>query len=316
MLFFVSGSLVRLKRLLNILAVVFALAVGGLAVRHFVVHGWPIHHANVWLVLLATGIFLAAYAFKAWGWQRLFRRERRPAMVTLAAAGGAASMGGIALPGRFDELLRIAVVRRCRRPRASIGAVAFSLVVLGLIDSAALTPLASVAAGVTNVSGVGRAALIGVAAVGVAAAGLVLALPRLVRLRRLARFRVSGWASEHAAPPRDAVTAWAAVAVSWTLRGLALFVLLGALGLPTSFALALAFLCASSASAVLPIAPAGAITQAGAGAAILVASGMHPDEAIAFGVAAQGLVIAAGAICVAAMAAWHAHGRVRPLLVR
>ena len=88
--------------------------------------------------------------------------------------------------------------------------------------------------------------------------------------------------------------------------------LLGALGLQTSFVLALAFLCASSASAVLPIAPAGAVTQAGAGAAILVAAGMHPDEAIAFGVAAQGLVIAAGAVCVAAMAAWHAEGRVRP----
>jgi hypothetical protein len=43
---------------------------------------------------------------------------------------------------------------------------------------------------------------------------------------------------------------------------------------------------------------------------------MHPDEAIAFGVAAQGLVIAAGAVCVMAMAAWHAEGRLRPLLVR
>ncbi len=306
----------RLKRLLNTLAVAFALAVGGLAVRHFVVNGWPIHHANVWLVVLAALIFLAAYAFKAWGWQRLFRRDGRPAMVTLAAAGGAASVGGIALPGRFDELLRIAVVRRCRRPRASLGAVAFSLFLLGLIDSAALVPLASVAAGVTDVSGVGRAALIVVAVAGVAAAGLVVALPRLVRIRRLQRFRVCGWVLEHATPPRDALTAWAAVAVSWTLRGLALFVLLGALGLRTSFVLALAFLCASSASAVLPIAPAGAVTQAGAGAAILVAAGMHPDEALAFGVAAQGLVIAAGAVCVMVMAAWHAHGRFRPMLVR
>ncbi len=306
----------RLKHLLNALAVAFALAVGGLAVRHFVVNGWPIHHANVWLVLLAAFIFLAAYAFKAWGWQRLFNRESRPAVVTLAAAGGAASVGGIALPGRFDELLRIAVVRRCRRPRASIGAVVFSLFLLGLIDSAALMPLASVAAGVTDISGVGRAALIIVAVVGVAAAAVVLALPRLVRLRRLSRFRVTAWMSENATPPRDAVTAWAAVAVSWTLRGLALFVLLGALGLTTNFALALAFLCASSASAVLPIAPAGAVTQAGAGAAILVACGMHAEEAIAFGVAAQGLVIAAGAVCLAAMAAWHAHGRVRPLFAR
>jgi uncharacterized membrane protein YbhN (UPF0104 family) len=290
--------------------------VGGLAVRHFAVHGWPIHHANVWLVILTVEIFLAAYAFKAWGWQRLFRSERRPAMVTLAAAGGAASVGGIALPGRFDELLRIAVVRRCRRPRASIGAVAFSLFLLGLIDSVALVPLAAVAAGVVDVSGVGRAALIVVAVAGVAAAGLVLALPRLVRLRRVARFRLAGWMREHATAPRDALAALAAVAVSWGLRALALFVLLVALGLQPSFVLALAFLCVSSASAVLPIAPAGAVTQAGAGAAILVASGMHPDEAIAFGVAAQGLVIAAGAVCLAAMAAWHAHGRVRLALVR
>ena len=88
-----------------------------------------------------------------------------------------------------------------------------------------------------------------------------------------------------------------------------LFFLLAALGLGTDFALALAFLCASSASAVLPIAPAGAATQAGAGAAILIAAGIHADKAVAFGVAAQGLVMAAGALCVAAMAAWHAHGR-------
>jgi uncharacterized membrane protein YbhN (UPF0104 family) len=187
---------------------------------------------------------------------------------------------------------------------------------LGLIDSVALVPLAAVAAGVVDVSGVGRAALIVVAVAGVAAAGLVLALPRLVRLRRVARFRLAGWMREHATAPRDALAALAAVAVSWGLRALALFVLLVALGLQPSFVLALAFLCVSSASAVLPIAPAGAVTQAGAGAAILVASGMHPDEAIAFGVAAQGLVIAAGAVCLAAMAAWHAHGRVRLALVR
>jgi uncharacterized membrane protein YbhN (UPF0104 family) len=213
-------------------------------------------------------------------------------------------------------VLRVAVVRRDRRQRASIGAVALSLFLLGLIDSAALAPLASVAAGVGGASGIARTALIVVAVAGVGAAAVVLALPRLVSLRPFARFRVARWLADNATPRRDAVAAWAAVAVSWTLRGLALFVLLAALGLRTSFVLALAFLCASSASAVLPIAPAGAATQAGAGAAILVASGMKADEAIAFGLAAQGLVIAAGALCVAAMAAAHAHGRLRPLLAR
>ena len=148
----------------------------------------------------------------------------------------------------------------------------------------------------------------------------MLSLPRLVRIRRIGRFRLVGWMQEHATAPRDAITAWAAVAISWSLRGLALFVLLGALGLHTSFVLALAFLCASSASAVLPIAPAGAVTQAGAGAAILVAAGMHPDEALAFGVAAQGLVIAAGAVCVVAIGSLARRGprpaRVRPVALR
>jgi uncharacterized membrane protein YbhN (UPF0104 family) len=305
---------VRRRHLLNAAGVAVAVAAGALVARHFARHGWPIHHANVWLVVLAAELFLLAYASKAWGWQRLFRRERRPAMLTLAAAGGAASVGGIALPGRFDEVLRVAVVRRCRRPRASIGAVALSLFLLGLIDSAALAPLASVAAATSHASGVARSALILVAVAGVGGAAVVLGLPRLVTLRPLRRFRVVRWLAENATPRRDAVAAWAAVAVSWSLRGAALFVLLAALGLRSSFVLALAFLCASSASAVLPIAPAGAATQAGAGAAILVASGMDADEAIAFGVAAQGLVIAAGALCVAAMAAWHAQGRLRSLL--
>jgi uncharacterized membrane protein YbhN (UPF0104 family) len=307
---------VRPKLLLNVLAVAAALAVAALAVRHFVRSGWPIHHANPWLVALTAAIFLTAYAFKAWGWQRLFAAPQRPAVLTLAAAGGAASVGGIALPGRCDEVIRVAVVRRCRRRRASVGAVLLSLFVLGLLDSAALTPMAATAASLGTVSGVLRIGLIVVAAAGVGAAGVVLALPRLARMDRLARFRVTSWVREHATSPRDAAAAWAAVAASWALRALGIFVLLAALGLGTSFALALAFLCASSASAVLPVAPAGAATQAGVGAAILAGAGVETDQAIAFGIAAQALAIGAGALLVATMAAWHAHGRLAGARVR
>ena len=62
---------------------------------------------------------------------------------------------------------------------------------------------------------------------------------------------------------------------------------------------------------MLPVAPAGAAMQAGAGAAILVASGVRTEEAVAFGIAAQALVIAAGAAFVLALAAWHAQGAAR-----
>jgi uncharacterized membrane protein YbhN (UPF0104 family) len=304
------------KRILNIGFVLVAVVVGLLVARHFARTGWPLHRANFWLVALAALIFLAAYAAKAWGWQHLFRRGERPAVLTLAAAGGAASVGGIALPGRCDEVIRVAVVRRCRRKRASIGAVALSLFLLGLLDSAALAPLASVALAVAHVGGWMQAGLVVVAVAGVASAAVVLSLPRLSRLERLQRFRLARWIAQNATPPREAARAWVAVATSWVLRSLATFVLLAALGLGTDFALALAFVCAASAAAVLPIAPAGAAMQAGAGAAILVASGMHAEEAVAFGIAAQALVIAAGAACVLALAVWHAQGRFLPSLSR
>ncbi len=302
----------RPRRLLNWLFVLSALAVSGLVARHFASTGWPLHQANVWLVVLAALIFAAAYAAKAWGWQRLFQTAERPAVLTLAAAGGAASVGGIALPGRCDDVIRFAVVRRCRRRRASFGAVILSLFLLALLDSAALVPLASVAAFVSNVDGWLQVGLFVVAGAGVAAAAVVLGLRRLAGFRLLARFRLARFVGEHATSRREAIQAWFAVAVSWVLRALAVFVLLAALGLGTDFALALAFVCASSASAVLPVAPAGAAVQAGAGAAILIASGVRTEDAVAFGLAAQALLIAAGAAFVLALGAWHLHGRLLP----
>ena len=130
----------------------------------------------------------------------------------------------------------------------------------------------------------------------------MLALPRLTGIGFVSRFRVVSWMHDNATSPREALWAWGAVATSWVLRSLATFVLLAALGLGTDFALALAFVCASAASAVLPVAPAGAAVQAGAGAAILVAAGVRSEDAIAFGIAAQALIIAAGATCVLALA--------------
>ena len=298
-----------LKRLLNILFVAAAVVVVALVVRHFAHEGWPLPHANLWLVAVAAVVMLAAYVAKAWGWQRLFQSSERPAVLTLAAAGGAASVGGIALPGRCDEVLRIAVVRRCRRPRASLGAVVLSLFVLGLLDSAALTPFASIAIALANVGGWLQAGLIVVAVAGVGAAAVVFALPRLARVGLIARFRLGRWVGANSTSPRQAAWAWGAVALSWGLRTIAVFVLLAALGFGTDFALALAFVCAASASAVLPVAPAGAAMQAGAGAAILAASGIHTEQAVAFGIAAQALLMAVGAAFVLALGAWHAHGR-------
>jgi uncharacterized membrane protein YbhN (UPF0104 family) len=301
----------RVRIGINAVFVSGALVAAALTALHFAHSGWPLANADPLLVVAAGILFLFAYAFKALGWQRLFKADERPEAWTLAAAGGAASVGGVALPGRFDEAIRIAVVRRLPGKRtAGLGAICLTLIILGLLDSAALTPMASVAAAASRSGGV-QVGFSLVAAAGVAAALLVLFLPRIARLGWVRRWKVGRWLQEHTACPRSASQAWFLISVSWSLRGLAVFVLLNALSVGASFPLALAFLCASAASAALPIAPAGAATQAGAGAAILIVGGIPKGEAFAFAVAAQGLIILVGAVLVALAGLWMLVGRLR-----
>lgn len=286
------------------------LVVAVYSVRHFVRSGWPLRHADPVLVAGSALLFLVAYAFKAWGWQRLFHAGERPTAGALACAGGAACVGGIALPGRVDDAIRLAVVKRYPGTKAGLGTLGLSMIVLGMLDNAALTPLASIAAADAESWAV-RAGFLVVAVAGVAAAAVVAYLPRLATTRRVRRFRAGRWLAGHTHCTKEAWAAWLLISVSWSLRGTAVFLLLNALAMPGSFPLALAFLCASAASAALPIAPAGAATQAGAGAAILALSGVATGQAIAFSVAAQALVIVTGAAVVLLTASWQVALRVR-----
>src|SRR5207237_10858165 len=195
--------------------------------------------------------------------------------------------------------------------RTTLGAVALSLVVLGLLDNAALAPLSAVAAVHASTWTV-RLGFAVVAGAGILAAAIVALLPTLAGRSFAARFRLGRWLAGHTHCNRRAVAALMFISVSWALRGTAVFLLFDALSMRSSFPLALAFLCASAASAALPIAPAGAATQAGAGAAILIASGVHATEAIAFSVAAQALAILAGAAILVAAALWQARLRLVP----
>jgi uncharacterized membrane protein YbhN (UPF0104 family) len=301
----------RVRLLLNGGFGLLLLVVAVVGARKFMSGGWPLHHADPLLVGAAALLFLVASGFKAFGWQRLFAKHERPAAGALAAAGGAASVGGIALPGRVDDAIRIAVVRRYPGSRTGLGAVGLSLIVLGLLDNVALTPLASVAAADAD-SWTTRVGFGVVAVAGVLAAVVIALLPRAPGWQWVQRFRAGRWLGQHTHCTREACAAWVLVSISWALRGTAVFLLLNALSMRGSFPLALAFLCASAASAALPIAPAGAMTQAGAGAAILVASGVHTTEAIAFAVATQALVIVTGAAVILLVASWQLVLRVWP----
>ncbi|HEY3541036.1 MAG TPA: lysylphosphatidylglycerol synthase domain-containing protein [Gaiellaceae bacterium] len=271
--------------------------------RHFMHQGWPLHHANMWLVGASALLFLIAYAFKAWGWQRLFHEEERPAAGALAFAGGAACVGGVALPGRLDDAVRIACVKRFPGTRAGLGTVGLSLIILGMLDNAALAPMASLAAADARSWSV-RAGFALVAAGGVAAAIVVAMVPKFGGMRRVMKFRIGRWLAEHTQCRKESVAALFLISISWTLRGTAVFLLLNALSMKGSYILALGFVCASAASAALPIGPAGAAMQAGAGATLLALNGVPKPDAIAFSVAAQALVVVTGAAVVLLVAAW------------
>jgi uncharacterized membrane protein YbhN (UPF0104 family) len=289
------------------------LAVSFFSAKHFVKGGWPLHHADPILVVAAAALFLIAYAFKAWGWQRLFAPADRPTAGALAFAGGAACVGGVAMPGRVDDAIRIACVRRFPGTRAGLGTIGLSLIILGMLDNAALAPLASIA--MTDArSWTVRAGFLIVMVAGVLAAVVVSMVPKFAGMRRVMKYRVGRWLSEHTQCRKESVAALFLISVSWALRGTAVFLLLNALALRGSFPLALGFVCASAASAAVPIGPAGAAMQAGAGATLLALSGVPKAEALAFSVAAQALVVVTGAAVILLVAAWQVGIRIRPRL--
>jgi uncharacterized membrane protein YbhN (UPF0104 family) len=291
------------------------LGVSVVSARHFMHQGWPLRHANLWLVAVSGLLYLAAYAFKAWGWQRLFLAEERPGAGALAFAGGAACVGGVALPGRLDDAVRIACVKRYPGSRVSLGTVALSLIILGMLDNVALAPMASVAAADANSWSL-RAGFGLVAVGGIAAAVVVAMVPKFSGMRRVMKYRLGRWLAEHTQCRKESLAALFLISVSWSLRGTTVFLLLQALSVHGSYILALGFVCASAASAALPIGPAGAAMQAGAGATLLALNGVPKADAIAFSVAAQALVVVAGAAVILLLAAWQVALRVRPSLGR
>ena len=297
-----------MRAAVKVLVVAFALGMTGVAGWRFSSSGWPFSHGKPLLIGAAGLLFLVAYPVKAWGWRRLFAPAERPKTSALAAAGGAASVTGVALPGRFDDVVRVAVVRRCPNCPAGVRALAFSLFALGLIDAIALTPLASTSAALTSSTTV-RVALALVAAAGVAAAAVLIVLPRLMACGRLIRFRLARWLHERSPCAREVGKAAVLVHASWLVRVAGVLLLLGGLGLGLSLPLAMLFLCAGAASAALPVGPAGAATQAGGGAVILIASGVTASAAVDFALATQALAVMAGAAVVLATLVWHGSRR-------
>ncbi|HEV8687645.1 MAG TPA: hypothetical protein VGQ84_10245 [Gaiellaceae bacterium] len=247
--------------------------------------------------MLSGLLLLGGYALKVLAWRRLFTVEERPHPVALVTASAGASILGLVLPGRLADLLRVAIVRRSPRCPAGVRSLCLSLVLLGLIDSVALAPFALTAAAFPGHTVGMRAGLALVAGSGIAAAALIVVLPRLAA-RKLVRYRAGRWLNPRTVSPRNASVIAALLFACWLARAGAIMVLLGALGVGFSFPLAVLFLCAGKAAGALP----GG--QAGAGGAVLIASGVGGAKALDVAVSGQALAMVCGFAMLLFAALW------------
>ena len=268
------------------------------------------------MLVAAAFLLLVAQWLKALGWGRLFTPSERPKTLALAAGNGGAALIGVILPGRFDDAMRVAVVRRYPGCPAGIRVLLLSLVMLGLIDAVALAPLALAGVILPGTATGLRVGLALVAAAGLASAALIAALPRLAANRRSLQFRLGRWLSPRTTSLRSAVEAWGLVSACWLVRTVSLFLLLGALGLGYSVTRALLLLCAGAAAAALPIGPAGAATQAGAVTATLIASGLGGSQALAVAVSIGALGVVTGTAVLLFAIAWRGGLSLRAVAMR
>jgi hypothetical protein len=273
-----------------------------LLAKHLTGTSWPLQRAHMGLVGAACVLYFASYVFRALGWQKLFPHESRPGRATCLAACGAAAASGVVLPFRLDYLVKIGTLRRMRGVKLGLEAIALSIVSLGLVDAVAFLPL-SISATATTTSSfripLVLVVLFGVGACGVLASGRhIVRIPLVARSPRLAK--IATRAATHAeAGRREAVLAWAFLVGCWTSRALGSTLLLAALGIGFSPKIALVVLCLSAAAGLIPVASGGAVANVGATAAVLLALGVHKDQAINFGLA-SGLLLCGTATAAAA----------------
>jgi hypothetical protein len=260
---------------------------------------WPLDHVEPWLAAAAAIAYLGSFFCRARAWHRLFPRDECPGQARCLASVGAAAASGAVLPFRLDYLIKVGVLRKLSGLRVGLGAIALSIVSLGMIDAIAMLPL-SISATVTTNS-VLRGPLLVVVAFGLVCSTLLVAGRRLTSVRLLARSRRLRVLSDHVAlytspaGRRDAIVAWFYLLACWSARAFGSAALLSALGLSFSPQAALTVICLSAAAGIIPITSGGAVVNAGAAAAILLAFGVAKDVAIDFSLA-SGLLLVISAV--------------------
>jgi Lysylphosphatidylglycerol synthase TM region len=279
----------------------FSLGACVLVARHLSDASWPLQGGNVPLVLLAGGLYVASFGFRAFGWHELFPSHERPDRARCLAACGTAAASGVVLPFRLDYVVKIFTLRRLGGVTLGLETIAVSIVALGMIDAVAMLPLA-VAALATS-GALLRAPLIVVVLFCVGCLGILILGQRVPRLPLVGRWdrlhNVYRRVADSTEFSRPTLIAGVLLLGCWTSRALGSTFLLNALGVPFSPTLALAVVCLSAATAILPITAGGAVAGMGTTAGVLYALDVSKGVAVNFSLA-SGLLLTGAALIAAA----------------
>jgi Lysylphosphatidylglycerol synthase TM region len=298
-----EGGPSRRRLLAGIAFAVLTLGVTVLLARRLTHTSWPLQRADMGLVGGAVALYFASYVFRALGWQKLFPAVDRPDRGRCLTACGAAAASGVILPFRLDYVVKVTTLRRMPGVKLGLEAIVFSIISLGLVDAVAFLPL-SISATATTSPGfrvpLTLVVLFGLGACGILVAGRQLpSLPFVARRARLSRL-AKRVARHPGGTPRDAILAWLFLVGCWSSRAVGSMLLLAALGAGFAPSLALVVLCLAAAASLIPVTSGGVIANVGATAAVLLALGVHRQEAINFGLA-SGLLLCTTAAAAAAV---------------
>lgn len=290
-----------MRRALVWSGLVLSLVFGYLAFRNVDLDelGEALRDANPAYLLPASAALAGGVAVRAWRWQLLFERGRRPRFGLVANALLIGYLFNTILPARAGELARVQVLGR--RADVSRAEVLATVVLERLYDLVVLIALLALAAPLLPPVGWLKAALaLGlVLALSLAAGALLVRrygrrgarallmpltlLPAVseARVDVLAASIVNGLAAIRGTGL--ALTALAVTALSWLLLGLSgWFLLLGMDIGESGFAAALLVLVATNLVLVLPSSPAGLGTFEAAAVLALAAYDVGREQALSF----------------------------------
>jgi Lysylphosphatidylglycerol synthase TM region len=263
---------------------------------------WPLDGARVSLVLIAGGLYLASFGFRAFGWRQLFPYRERPDGARCLASCGAAAASGVVLPFRLDYVVKITTLRRLGGVRLDLKTIAVSIVALGMVDAVAMLPLAAYALAVSGP--VLRAPMVVVVLFCIGCLVILALGQRVSRLPLIGRSdRLHAVYRRVAGSTRFSRPTLAALLLllgCWTSRALGSAFLLSGLGVRFSPTLALLVLCVGAATAILPITAGGALAGMGTAAGVLFALGVSKSVALNFSLA-SGLLLTTAALTAAAL---------------